>query len=512
MKTKEYDLPRWILLILCALWLGCWGEKKPTFETVLADDIHLARTEQQAVSLLLREAELPPAQLEVVEEDSPTSLDWIRIVDGYITEASLRGITSVAPLAQLSSLEKLDLAGTFSHLNDFGRHESLEDLSLSAPQLQSLEGLRGCCPTLNSLEVQFAPLPQAKGLPQFASLQKLTLTRMGLVSAPALEGQSSLTNLDLSNNHLSDLSFLPALPRLVQLDIAHNQLERLDSLPPFPTLVELYGSNNPIQTLSGLPPLDHLEVLDLSHTKIPHLDDLRPLTQLKRLRLGETPVADLEPLLDLPNLQWVEVENTKTTQIPSAFEERRIQVSMSEAMRRQIEYGEMKTALVKAESEQPGTFVLELPGGGGRARGHRGRCTWATGAFKTPQLQCDKHIDSLSGLIDVKLVSIDPANPTLGGGSVHVTAEVSVQQGIIRLYLRQESDPCGLAAALAGGGSPSADPSCQPKVGYRYAEARPGSPASVRGQAFPFGSDLVLWLEAVEGKAQGIDFKVEPNT
>ena len=500
-----------LLLTVFMLCLGCSTEKSPTFEAVLNGEIVLLADERDAISALLEQAGLEPERLEVVVKESATSFDWIRIENGHVTEGRLRGITVVKPFAILGSLKKLQVAGSFSNLNGLGAHPKLRDLEISSAELRDLEGLNHCG-ALTRLKVEYAQLPELTSLPPLESLEKLALSNVKLRDVAALAGRTSLMELDLSRNVLSDLSGLQNLPRLSQLDLSFNNFENLESLPPLPSLRDLSLGDNPLKSFTGLGANSQLESLDLTRTRISHLEDLGPLQELRRLWLRETSVTQLKPLLDLPNLRWVDVQDAEIEWVPPAFEERKINVVMNEEMRKSLEAKQWRKSLEEAEEAQPGTFVSKLPGGSGGIRGYGGQYSWTTGTFNSPRLEGSSHLDTLRGFTHLALVAVDPANPTNGGkGNIDISATLKVEEGVVRLYLRYESNPCALASTLAGQRSFKKEPDCEPMEGYRYAEASPGSPASVHGRAFVFGSDLVLWLEAVGGTARGVSFTLEPR-
>jgi len=165
-------------------------------------------------------------------------------------------------------------------------------------------------------------------------------------------------------------------------------------------------------------------------------------------------------------------------------------------------------------------FVERLPGGSGRIERQKNSCTWHAGTFKTPRLRCTITARSLRAFLFLPLVKVDPLNPTSGGpNKIPICATLSVTEGTARVYVQDRIDFRGLAETLAGYKDTSKPliswgDSRNPedfRDGYRFAEARPGEPATVSGEAKIFVDQVILWLEGVDGEARGITLEIEPR-
>ena len=124
------------------------------------------------------------------------------------------------------------------------------------------------------------------------------------------------------------------------------------------------------------------------------------------------------------------------------------------------------------------------------------------------------------GFLYLPLVEVDPVFPTAGGPNpISIRATLTVEEGTARIYVRDRIDFRGTAEGLAGYTDPSKplvsfgdgrDPE-DFRDGYRFAQARPGEPATVTGEAGILVDRVVVWLEGVDGEAAGISLEIEPR-
>lgn len=442
---------------------------------------------------------------------------------GALRQVSVRGpLPSLAPLAACPGLESLYLDGpkidSFASLPPL---PALQLLSIGPVTLASLAGLERA-PHLEELILSDArPLTDLAGFPLLAELRRLKIYRGTLETLRGLPPLPALEELIVEDTSLASLDGLPggeagqqvALGRLRRLEAPSNELQGTLTLPRLPVLETLDLRANSLVDLS-LPPLPALETIDLTGNAVADLDGLGTQAGLTSLLLTGNPVEDLTALLPLPSLRDVAIVDTEVTAVPKELYERGVTVRMNEA---QIEANAWEKALREAWHDEG--FVERLPGGDGKMTHHRGRCEWEAGTFRKARLSCRKTAASLTGLMGVGLVQVDPLAPTAGGTNrIRVRVTLSVEEGLVRIYVRDRIDFKGLAEALAGHTDTSKpwisfgdqrDPEDY-RDGYRFAEARPGHPATVSGEAAIMFDQVFIWLESVRGTSKGISYTVEP--
>jgi hypothetical protein len=543
-----------LLLTLLAAITGCGRE--PSFRDVQKGRVALEEAERVAIEKLLDQAEISPRKLAL----QGTGHGVLTIEDRHVTELHFNWrLQDPAPLASLTALRKLQLGGPrFASLRHFGSHPALTELDLGGffGQVDSIEGLEGCaqlrrisvrgplrtlaplasCPGLEAIYLDGAAIPSLDTLPPLAKLALLSIgsaqlmtSLAGLESAPGLEELiliqarelrepaglpplAALRRLEIREGGLTSLQGLPTLPALEALVIEKTPLTSL-TLPSLPALELLDLPANAIEELA-LPLLPTLASLDLSGNPLRDLEGLGQQPKLAAITLADCPVEDLTPLLDLPTLDTLDIRDTEVVQVPRELYERQVYLQMDEA---QIEANAWEKSLREAWREEG--FVERLPGGSGLLKLHQGSCKWQAGTFQEAKLTCSKTAESLSGFLYIGLTDVDPLMPTLGGPSrVRLRVTLSVTEGVARVYVRDRIDFKRLGEALAGYTDSSKplisfgdqrDPEDY-RDGYRFAEAHPGRPATVSGEAGIFFDQVVIWLEAVGGTARGIEYTVEP--
>ncbi len=542
-----------LLLTLLAALTGC--AREPSFRDVQKGRVALAQNEREAVARLLDQADVSPRKLALQGEGNGVLI----IEDGHVVELHFDWrLQDPAPLARLTALRKLQLgAARFASLRGLGSHPALTELGLGGffGRVESLEGLSGCerlrqisvrgplttlaplaaCSRLESVYLDGAEIASFASLPSLPDLRFLSADPPLLTSLAGLENAPDLRELILVGaKSLQEPAGLPALGQLRRLEIHRGGLASLRGLPRLPALEELTVEKTPLSSLalSELPSLAHLDMrenaiaelalptlpeltrLDLGGNPLSDLEGLGSQPKLASLNLKDCPVEDLTPLLDQTALGHLDIRDTEVVQVPKELYERPVGLQLDQA---QIEANAWEKTLREAWHDE--RFVERLPGGSGRLRHHRGKCAWQAGTFREAKLTCRKNADSLDGFLYVALVGVDPLSPTSGGPNrVRVRVTLSVAEGVARVYVRDRIDFKGLADALAGYTDTSKplisfgdqrDPEDY-RDGYRFAEARPGQPASVSGEASILVDEIVIWLEAVGGIARGIEYTVAP--
>ena len=186
-------------------------------------------------------------------------------------------VSNIRPLANLSSLEWLELMGTpVSDIRPLANLSSLEWIELSG-----------------------TPVSDIRPLANLSSLEWLGLWRTDVSDIEPLANLSSLECLGLGATQVSDIRPLANLFSLEWLALWGTEVSEI----------------GPIENLSAL------ERLDLSGTPVRDIEPLANLSALEQFHLQDTLVSDIRPLADLPALKWVDLSRTPIS--ASAIEELR---------------------------------------------------------------------------------------------------------------------------------------------------------------------------------------------
>lgn len=458
-------------------------------------------------------------------------------------------VDDLSPLRDLSQLQSLRLEDS-----------DLEDLR-SAPSL----------PALHGLYLTGGPLASLEGLEAFPNLSKLLLFGTKQLTALDLPPHGELKEIELHQTGITALSGLPELPRLQRIQTSDNRILRVQlGLPPqfleeppvlpaespdaaaagdhggeeegLPSLrmLELHEKDLLSVDLGRLPGLQivdlegsgylfkdggklhrlvvasqpALEKLDLRRNLLQDLSGLAPQPALRRIDLDHNPIKDLSPLFEgFPALGFVSVRRTQVGEVPEALQQAGVSLGHDP---REMEATYWEGVLREAFEARRETFVEELPPLGGSVRGHRARCSLKSATFSVPRLNCTGSIDTVSGLVYLPLVKVDPLIPAAGVSSFPVSATIRTRKGRVRIYLKYEHAPRCNAEALAGYRDPEApifqwgDGEEEGKVirGYSFAEATPGQPGSTSGEAHQLVDHLIVWIEGFDG-AEGVEYVLE---
>lgn len=532
-----------LLCLLLAL-VGC--SRAPSFRDVQEGKVALAASERQAIEALLAQARLSPGELRLAA-DGAWAEQEVAIEDGHVVALRLSGpVADASPFTALPRLRRLSLAR--ADLGDLrglvGPELAVLDLSFSA--VASLGGLGGCpklaelslrggvgsltplgaCPALGKLHLTGGRVDDFSGLPPSLAELGLTSTTVtslaGLGAVPGLvklygnsngltvfdlPALAALEELDLRHNRLPEV-VVPALPALRLLSLRENQVERV-VVRDLPALVHLDLSGNRIAELE-LPELPALTGANLAANRLGAVDAFAFQTALERLDLEGNPVRSLEPLAGLPRLTTVRLRKTRVGAVPAALRERNVRLEADPGELEANEWQETLEASLRGDAE---TWLDRLPGSGGSLRGRSGRCAYRGGTFTRADLRCDLTIAELSGLVRLDLIEIDPLQ-RMSHGTVPATVTLSVERGVARVYFHEIHDPRALAEGLTGyrdRDAPAISFGAREgrREGFRFAEARPGQPATLGGALHWLGSGGGVWVGAEGGAASGIRLHVE---
>ncbi len=240
---------------------------------------------------------------------------WIKFLNfgpirfvGFDLPAKER-LADVAPLAALTELQRLDLAGTqVSDLAPLAALNELRSLDLNGTHISDLTPLAALTELqrLDLAGTQVSDLAPLKGL---TALKTLSLINTRVSDLAPLAALNELNSLDLNGTHISDLTPLAALTELQSLDLDNTELSNFTVLKEFKHLEIVWLNGTNFSDCSQLGSLANLYALGLNDTKVSDITPLAGFIRLKQLWLSNTIVSDLSPVADLPNLTDVRVES-----------------------------------------------------------------------------------------------------------------------------------------------------------------------------------------------------------
>ncbi len=241
-----------------------------------------------------------------------------------VQEAFLRGdhipvgreqIADLSPLAALTSLQSLNLAGTqVADLSPLAALTSLQSLDLRHTQVADLTPLASLA-SLQSLALFGTQVADLTPLASLTSLQELNLTCTRVADLTPLAALISLQSLDLLGTRVVDLTPLASLTSLQSLDLRGAQVADLSPLASLTSLRSLVLASSQVADLTPLAALTSLQSLDLASSQVADLTPLAALTSLQDLNLTGTRVADLSPLAALTSLQSLGLSDTQVADL-----------------------------------------------------------------------------------------------------------------------------------------------------------------------------------------------------
>lgn len=351
----------------------------------------------------------------------------------------------------------------------------------AAPELDSLEPLARLR-RLSRLRIRDASLDRLDGLCGATELRFLTIQNSGLRSLAGLDGCRGLRLLDLRGNALESMSDLAELPELRTLDLAANRIAAVRGLAGRETLESLDLSGNALTTAVGIDTLPHLERLNLARNRLASLDGLSALPRLRQLLVDGNRLTDASAVDALPALEIVNLNGNRLDTFPRSVRRwpqhlwqdnpgtRRYRESELEARRRREQQPRVAASLPQSPSLDTSWS--------------RGLCSW-----RGSRPECDVRIPKVAGAGEVFLTRLD-SDPLRRDPRRHpprIRLRLEVAQGRVRAYL---------AATAAG---------------YPYVESVPGEAAALVGDLFDSGRGVWFVLEAVDGVAENVRYRIEPE-
>ena len=288
------------------------------------------RTSNAFFGLMSENSSLTREVLEIISKEA----DKLRIDEIVIWGTR---ITSLAPLARVTSLKRLNVMDTkISDLTALKTSRSLYSLDFGITAVADLMPLKNL-ERLRVLEFPETDVSDLSPLKQLRSLEKIDLRSTRVFDVTILANLRSLNAIELSDTKVSDITplrvlsslrelYLTATPvsdilplaklsSLRKLDLSETQVSDLGPLARMPSLAELHLCGTPVYDVSPLRDLSSLLELDLTGTKVFNLWPLARLPLLKHLYLTMTPISDLAPLTELVSLKVLVLRETRVTDL-----------------------------------------------------------------------------------------------------------------------------------------------------------------------------------------------------
>lgn len=232
-------------------------------------------------------------------------------------------------------------------------------------------------------------------------------------------------------------------------------------------------------TLSDLSPLRRLSALQalwLTDCGLTSVEGLSDLPQLSELNLDGNKLTSLATLQGLPALKKLSAKNNAIREAPGPGLPAKLSVRLDGNPLGQPAAA-APAAPPAAVPASAGGLVPALPKADGNVTG-KGPHSVAGTLLTSTAFSASGVYDTLTGAKMVRVVKAESADPT-------VDAEISVEQGRVRLYL-EEAD----------------------RKNFRFVEASPGQPARLRGRmVFDIGQYGTL-LQSMDGTAHTVRYKL----
>ena len=243
------------------------------------------------------------------------------------------GIETIAPLAELTTLENLYYTGDFILEGEpetsfdgekmFPVEMNCKGLSLMYCRLEG--GLSFLRNFQNTQSIVFTKCSGMDSLPEMKSLRYFSMNSCDMSSCDlsALQKSTQLNTVIMNDCSLSNIDVLAGCGSLKQLELKENAITSLLPLSGCPNLETLSASSNQISSLEGLEDKTLLRKLQLNGNQISDLTPLEHDTALDTLELADSNVSDLTPLSDTTKLTWLELQNNSVSDLrPLAGNER----------------------------------------------------------------------------------------------------------------------------------------------------------------------------------------------
>lgn len=279
------------------------------------------------------------------------------------------GYTSLAPLAKMNNLKKLEVEGDYSDhskvlsgeefftmefpqvtsldvdniiFGDQGEclrnFKNLEELSLSGNEgLMEMEFLKDMpelsrfyihaedassissslvnCTKLTYCNFGETGMNDLSWVSNCKELDELYIDNCGVIDISPLSSCMKLTHLEAGDNHISDISSLHNCDKLRWVSLENNQISDISPLQGCNELSYITLSNNQIESLEGLEGKEKILDLEIDSNKVSSLEPLEKSTRIISLNASHNQITDTTSLKDCSELQFLWLDDNQLTNL-----------------------------------------------------------------------------------------------------------------------------------------------------------------------------------------------------
>jgi hypothetical protein len=203
-----------------------------------------------------------------------------------------RAVQDPSPLANLTSLRRLDLHDNFIH--DLSFTKNLNNLEYLVLRYNDLTDISGVSHLTNLVELHIGEnkVEDISPLAKLVHLEELYLWLNNISDISVLSNMTELSSLSLYSNRISDISALSSLQKLTFVSLATNNVQDISPLCHMNLLGSLILKRNPLNELAYK---EHLPILSQSNTYVDITYDPNPRGP-QNLRTGSYLAMDTLPL------------------------------------------------------------------------------------------------------------------------------------------------------------------------------------------------------------------------
>jgi Leucine-rich repeat (LRR) protein len=237
------------------------------------------------------------------------SFEWQSI---FQRRLNITDSVDLAAIKNISSIESLDLSGNqyITDIEPLAQLSSLQILNLSNTNVSDLSPIRNLT-ELIELDFSDTQLEDISALKYSDKLTKLKFNHTPVADISVLERMTKLQQLDISETSVMDFDVLSNLTDLKHLSVEGADIDNLSPIDSLTNLIDVNVSRTLVENVSPLRRLKNLAVLNLDSTKVSFIQPLSELTNLRILHVNSTSITDLNALQELPNIERIYCDQTK---------------------------------------------------------------------------------------------------------------------------------------------------------------------------------------------------------
>ena len=237
------------------------------------------------------------------------SFEWQSI---FQRRLNITDSVDLAAIRNISSIESLDLSGNqyITNIEPLAQLSSLQILNLSRTNVSDLTPIRNLT-ELIELDFSTTKLDDISALKYSDKLTKLKFSHTPVSDISTLERMTKLEHLDIRETSVSNFDALSNLIALKNLSVEGTGIDNLAPIDSLINLTDLNASRTLIENVGPLSGLKNLTVLNLDSTKVSFIKPLSQLSNLRILHANNTLITDLNALQELPHIERIYCDQTK---------------------------------------------------------------------------------------------------------------------------------------------------------------------------------------------------------